>query len=49
MVELISDLRGEVISENLMRIRAELAAAVERSAVARPAGVGAAVEVLAAI
>ncbi len=48
MVELIPDLRAELIRENLSRIRAELAAAVARSASEPPRSAGDAVEVLAA-
>jgi PLP dependent protein len=48
MVELIGDLRAEAIRENLVRIRGELAVALARSPLVRPAGVAGAVEVLAA-
>ena len=48
MAQLISGLSTEPIRANLERVRAELAAAVERSDVERPAGAPGAVEVLAA-
>ncbi|HEY4428038.1 MAG TPA: YggS family pyridoxal phosphate enzyme [Solirubrobacteraceae bacterium] len=48
MAELITGLRAQEIRENLERVRAEIAAAVERSGVERPAGAGGEVEVLAA-
>jgi PLP dependent protein len=47
VVELIPQLRAETVAANLERVRGELAAAVARSPVARPAGAGE-VEVLAA-
>src|SRR5271163_4313192 len=48
MVELISGLRAARISENLERVREEIAAAVERSAISRTRRQGREVEVLAA-
>ncbi len=48
MVELIPQLQAETVAANLERVRGELAAAVARSPVARPAGAGE-VQVLAAI
>jgi pyridoxal phosphate enzyme (YggS family) len=49
MAELIADLRLERIRANLEHVREEIAAAVRRSPVARPAQAQRAVEVLAAI
>jgi PLP dependent protein len=48
VVELISNLSADTVRANLERIRAELAAAVARSPVDRPAGEAGAVQVLAA-
>ncbi len=49
MAELIADLRSERIRANLQHVREEIAAAVRRSPVARPAQAQRTVEVLAAI
>jgi hypothetical protein len=48
VVELISGLSAEAIRSNLERVRAEIAAAVERSPVERPGATAGGVEVLAA-
>jgi pyridoxal phosphate enzyme (YggS family) len=48
MVELISGLRAEAVRANLEQLEAELAAAVARSPLERPAGAAERVEVLAA-